>query len=865
MPDIYLTPASISYLNQFILALVITAYLGLRLFLRKDRRPPISQRLLPFFFITVTLFSLALFLEVSLLPTWRLIVVYTLNTILALLLVALIQFAYYFPQPSEKHTLERRLALLASLIYLGWELRIAVSRFSLLSDAKVVYRPPNLDYAPAIFFAWAIFVFGRSSVQNWRSPASRRFALIFLIPLGLVLLTILRSFYGISNPLYHISISIGILLTIFLFALNYLVSQPEATSLLVKFSGAILTGILAVFGVVAWLVTPAYAAQYRSGVIDHRSIRFSPNAQGGYDIAEIPFFFDEEWGQQLDLDDGGNHLRGYREVAFDFSFFGEPTTRLFITDNGLLSFGQMVEFWSLEYHLSNAPIFFALGLDLDPRSNPDGGVYLRTEPERLTITYDRLRAFYHPEREYTFQVVLYGGGQIDLTYNGLPGGPQYQVNDRPDANPWVIGAKPAGAAYQLVSFAGLPLSSGPGGALDDQNRAFRQYIHTFLAPLAAAILVSSLLFLLGLPLMLNSALAQPMRRLLAGVERFNQEKRHRQIPVQFNDEVGFLTQSFNTLTSELDNLIQTLETRVADRTGDLLAANTELRKLSIAVEQSPSVIIITDPQADIEYVNPAFTLSSGYSFEEVRGKNPRFLQSGQTSPEIFAQMWATLLAGKTWRGELANCRKNGEIFWEHTVIASIENAEGQITHYVAVKEDITARKAAERELERLATTDPLTGLFNRRSFFAEAEKIFARSQQTPYELAVLMMDIDHFKTINDRYGHQAGDAVLQEVAARLLKNLRPADVIARYGGEEFVVMLPRLPHANLASLTSRLTAAVRDAPVEHGGERITVTISIGAALLDEDSRSLDQLLTCADQAMYQAKQRGRDCWVIWQS
>lgn len=459
--------------------------------------------------------------------------------------------------------------------------------------------------------------------------------------------------------------------------------------------------------------------------------------------------------------------------------------------------------------------------------------------------------------------MLHADGRIDLTYNGLPSGPLYRVNDRPDASIWVIGAKPGPASGQTVRFDQLPLSSGPEGALDDQYRAFRRYIHAFLAPLALAILFSSALFLAGLPYLMLIAIARPLRALVAGVERFDRDQQHRHIPVQFNDEIGFLTQSFNTLTSALDDVIRNLETRVADRTSDLLNANAELRKLSVAVEQSPSAIMITNPRAEIEYVNPAFCASTGYTFEEARGRNPRFLQSGQTPPETFREMWATLLAGQIWRGELMNRRKNGDLYWEHTVIAPIHDAEGNIIHYVAIKEDITARKAAEAQLELLAVTDPLTGLLNRRGFCLRAETIYARNACPPYELAVLMMDIDHFKRVNDQYGHQAGDAVLREVAARIRDNLRPTDLVARYGGEEFVALLPRASAAALERIVNRLNVAVRERPVAYNDIHIAVTISIGAAVLGAESGSLDELLTQADKAVYQAKRQGRDCWVLW--
>ncbi|MCX8062578.1 MAG: diguanylate cyclase, partial [Anaerolineales bacterium] len=443
-------------------------------------------------------------------------------------------------------------------------------------------------------------------------------------------------------------------------------------------------------------------------------------------------------------------------------------------------------------------------------------------------------------------------------------GAQYQVNDRPDASIWAIGAKPGFASRQKVSLAQMPLSSGPDGVLDDQYLAFRQYIHAFLIPLALAVLGSSLLILFGLPYLMVVAIARPLKRLLGGVEQFDRDQKHRYIPVEYNDEIGYLTTAFNKMSSALDDLVCNLEMRVNERTADLLAVNEKLHKLSVAVEKSPSVIMITDPQFEIEYVNEAFTLTTGYTFDEVKGKNPLFLRSDQTSPENFEKMWVTLREGKTWRGELANQRKNGEIYWEFTVIAPIYDVEGNVTHYVAVNEDITARKAAEQKLEQMAITDPLTGLLNRRGFFQKAQKVYARSKHLPYTMGVLMIDIDHFKLINDRYGHQAGDSVLGEISTRMRDNLRSIDIVARYGGEEFVVLLPRTQLDTLRQISSRLNLVVSDQPVIYKGFSIPVTISIGGTMITAETRSLDDLLVQADQAMYQAKAKGRNCFVMWQ-
>ncbi|NTV65645.1 MAG: diguanylate cyclase [Oscillochloris sp.] len=392
---------------------------------------------------------------------------------------------------------------------------------------------------------------------------------------------------------------------------------------------------------------------------------------------------------------------------------------------------------------------------------------------------------------------------------------------------------------------------------------FRLAIHRFLVPFTIALLLSSLFFLLVLPITLQYTVLQPLTSLIEGVEALNDGQRDLHVPVQANDEIGFLTNSFNQLAHELNSVIGNLETHVAERTADLVAANERLRMLSFALEQNPSSIMITDLQGRIEYVNAAFIRSSGYSFAEVQGQNPRMLKSDKTPPDVYGEMWETLRAGQAWRGELRNRRKSGEEYWELIVIAPMSDESGTITHYVALKEDLTARKLAEEELERLARIDPLSGLYNRRHFFAEAEPLFSRSRQSPYALTAMMLDIDHFKRINDTYGHQVGDHVIQEVAQHLQRQLRAIDLLARYGGEEFVVLLPRTFIADSSQIVERIIRTIRTTQIQVEKQSITITMSAGIAHLSDGSQSLDELLNHADQALYQAKQAGRDRWVAW--
>ena len=186
----------------------------------------------------------------------------------------------------------------------------------------------------------------------------------------------------------------------------------------------------------------------------------------------------------------------------------------------------------------------------------------------------------------------------------------------------------------------------------------------------------------------------------------------------------------------------------------------------------------------------------------------------------------------------------------------------QQVHIAAVR-DNTERYKIQEELERLAIRDPLTGLYNRRYFFNEGGRDFSRSNQPPYEMAAIMLDIDHFKAINDANGHQVGDVVLCKVAQRMEEALRPTDMLARFGGEEFVVLLQRTTLEEGCQVAERILFSLNQTPVVVDGIEISVTLSIGIAGLDETTGTFDELIRRADYAMYAAKDVGRNCWVVW--
>ena len=282
----------------------------------------------------------------------------------------------------------------------------------------------------------------------------------------------------------------------------------------------------------------------------------------------------------------------------------------------------------------------------------------------------------------------------------------------------------------------------------------------------------------------------------------------------------------------------------------------QLRKLSQVVEQSPNVILITDLKANIEYVNTAFVKTTGYSFAEVAGKNPRLLQSGKNPRTTFAEMWARLHSGNSWQGELINKRKDGSEYIESVYISPMVGTEGRITHYLGIKEDITEQKRADERIHYLANFDVLTGLPNRVQLSDHIKYALSLAKRNNEHLAVMFVDLDRFKDINDTLGHSVGDDFLIEVARRLQSVLREEDMVSRLGGDEFILILSG-GDANGAAQVAQKLLQVVSAPYRIRQYDLIVTASIGIALYPDDGEDFESLSRSADTAMYQAKQEGR--------
>lgn len=292
--------------------------------------------------------------------------------------------------------------------------------------------------------------------------------------------------------------------------------------------------------------------------------------------------------------------------------------------------------------------------------------------------------------------------------------------------------------------------------------------------------------------------------------------------------------------------------------------------MSQAVIHSPCPVMITDAAGGIEYVNPLFTQLTGYSLEEIKGKTPRILKSSHTPLSLHQNLWRTILSGAIWRGEICNKRKSGEEFWELISINSIKDARGAVTHFVSVWQDITARKVHDEEVlhqkqvfENQSQHDELTGLFNRRHIFLALEREFTRACRYERPLSGMMIDVDDFKQLNDRYGHLTGDRILRAFAKVLHKSIRTMDILGRYGGDEFLLILPETGIHKAGFIAGRIRKNLQDYQENVMGEFGVLTASIGLVTLDDSCRGDKTLfLEKIDRVLLLAKSAGKNTVVI---
>lgn len=277
-------------------------------------------------------------------------------------------------------------------------------------------------------------------------------------------------------------------------------------------------------------------------------------------------------------------------------------------------------------------------------------------------------------------------------------------------------------------------------------------------------------------------------------------------------------------------------------------------QLSKVIEQIDDSVVITDKYGKITYVNPAFSQHTGYTKEEVMGKTPRLLKSGQHDEAFYQHLWTTILDGEVFRDTLINKNKNGELYYEKKTISPLKDDKNNIVSFVSSGKDVTQESLIHQEVQRIATSDNLTGIYNRHKF----EILFAleseRSRRFALPLSMLLIDIDHFKSVNDTYGHDVGDEVLKHLVTIVQENIRKIDIFARWGGEEFLVLSPGTDLQNMQLLAEKLRSAVESSIFPKVGK---VTVSIGISTFAPED-TFTKLFKRADQGLYNAKEQGRN-------
>ena len=277
----------------------------------------------------------------------------------------------------------------------------------------------------------------------------------------------------------------------------------------------------------------------------------------------------------------------------------------------------------------------------------------------------------------------------------------------------------------------------------------------------------------------------------------------------------------------------------------------ELKKLNQAVEQSSSIILITDKEGQIEYVNPQFEEVTGYNLSEVKGENPRILKSGQVSEEEYQKLWDKISSGQEWRGEFYNQKKNGEYYWELASIAPIHNSNDQITGFVKTAEDISMRKEKEAKIKYINYHDALTNLYNRKYYEKKLEELDSKKN---LPLSLVIGDLNGLKLVNDVFGHEAGDDLLKETAQILKESVRSEDIIARWGGDEFGIILPQTGRQEAKEIINRIKSKCSQSQFKP----LPPFVALGTATKIDKQQNLQKIFKKSEDRMYQDKQQQKD-------
>ena len=343
------------------------------------------------------------------------------------------------------------------------------------------------------------------------------------------------------------------------------------------------------------------------------------------------------------------------------------------------------------------------------------------------------------------------------------------------------------------------------------------------------------------------------------------------VTTAFNDQDFFLNaievgiDHYVLKPIHLDSLLEAIR-KAAKNVFQQRVIDSKNRALQLAAtvfESSVEGIMITNRDNEIISTNRALSEITGYSADEILGNDPRMFTSGRHDRIFYREMWNALQESGHWQGELWNRRKNGEIFPQFLTISVERDEQGEVAHYIGLFTDITQRKYDEERIERLAYYDPLTDLPNRVLLQDRLARVLAAAQRDQHSAAILMLDLDRFKNINESLGHNVGDSVLQAVAERLRSCVREADTVARLGGDEYLVVMGNMENAQDAAQVAQKILAAFHSPVTVDGKELGVTLSIGISVFPNDGEDEQTLMKNADSAVYSAKEAGRNTYQFY--
>jgi len=357
---------------------------------------------------------------------------------------------------------------------------------------------------------------------------------------------------------------------------------------------------------------------------------------------------------------------------------------------------------------------------------------------------------------------------------------------------------------------------------------------------------------LALNILIARIISKPIRELHGSVRKFKEGTSSEIETSRASDEIGDLAREFNKMSRAIKEK-ETMRKKAEEK----------LRLAAKVMESTLEGIFITDTNFNISAVNPSFTDITGLSSGEITGKKPTLMAAGTYDIETYRHICNAIQDGGLWQGEVRNRRKNGEAYTAWLNINSIKDNNGGIISYVGVFTDITQRKIVEEHLKHLATSDILTGLPNKMYFNELLKHSLEQAKRDKKKLALMFLDLDHFKSINDSFGHDIGDILLNEVAQRLKECIRQSDTISRLSGDEFAISLEQITDISNAVLIAQKILAAFSHPFYPNGNECRIGVSIGICLYPEDGSNAETLFKNADTAMYLAKNSGKNTYRLF--